>query len=138
MKFPIGTSNFMKGKKIMKKMILMAVALLSMTTATFAADENTTSTTAAAAYNLTNVNMSGLAKALKLDWDQEEAVDDIHKNFSADMMDAAAANKADRATLVDKAVKKDLRYMHAVLDTDQYHTYVMLLNATLNNRGLNK
>jgi hypothetical protein len=128
----------MKGKKIMKKMILMAVALLSMTTATFAADENTTSTTAAAAYNLTNVNMSGLAKALKLDWDQEEAVDDIHKNFSADMMDAAAANKADRATLVDKAVKKDLRYMHAVLDTDQYHTYVMLLNATLNNRGLNK
>ena len=138
MEFPIGASNFMKGKKIMKKMILMAVALLSMTTATFAADENTTSTTAAAAYNLTNVNMSGLAKALKLDWDQEEAVDDIHKNFSADMMDAAAANKADRATLVDKAVKKDLRYMHAVLDTDQYHTYVMLLNATLNNRGLNK
>ena len=128
----------MKGKKIMKKMILMAVALLSMTTATFAADENTTSTTAAAAYNLTNVNMSSLAKALKLDWDQEEAVDDIHKNFSADMMDAAAANKADRATLVDKAVKKDLRYMHAVLDTDQYHTYVMLLNTTLNNRGLNK
>ena len=128
----------MKGKKIMKKMILMAVALLSMTTATFAADENTTSTTAAAAYNLTNVNMSGLAKALKLDWDQEEAVDDIHNNFSADMMYAAAANKADRATLVDKAVKKDLRYMHAVLDTDQYHTYVMLLNATLNNRGLNK
>ena len=138
MEFPIGASNFMKGKKIMKKMILMAVALLSMTTATFAADENTTSTTAAAAYNLTNVNMSSLAKALKLDWDQEEAVDDIHKNFSADMMDAAAANKADRATLVDKAVKKDLRYMHAVLDTDQYHTYVMLLNATLNNRGLNK
>lgn len=138
MEFPIGASNFMKGKKIMKKMILMAVALLSMTTATFAADENTTATTAAAAYNLTNVNMSSLAKALKLDWDQEEAVDDIHKNFSADMMDAAAANKADRATLVDKAVKKDLRYMHAVLDTDQYHTYVMLLNATLNNRGLNK
>lgn len=50
-------------------MILMAVALLSMTTATFAADENASAANAASAYNM-NVNMSSLADALGLNIDQ--------------------------------------------------------------------
>ncbi|GAA6528823.1 hypothetical protein LPYR103PRE_07960 [Segatella asaccharophila] len=125
-----------KGKK-MKKMILMAVALLSMTTATFAANDEKEATATAAAYNM-NFNMNSLSNALGLEFDQEEAVEDVHHNFSAEMMNAAQAPKADRKTMVDKAINKDLRYMHSILSESQYHKYLQLLNVTLNNRGIEK
>ena len=63
----------------MKKLVVLAVALLSMTT-TFAADENASATNATAAYNM-NINMSSLADALALNIDQAEAVADVHKNL---------------------------------------------------------
>lgn len=118
----------------MKKIVVLAVALLSMTT-TFAADENASATTATAAYNM-NVNMGSLADALSLNLDQIDAVSDIHKNFTADMMNAAMASGDERKTMVDKAIMKDLKYMHAVLSQGQYRKYLLLLNTTLNNRGL--
>jgi hypothetical protein len=49
---------------------------------------------------------------------------------------AAYAKEEDRADMVDKAVKKDIRYMHYVLDDKQYKKYLLLLNVTLSNRGL--
>ena len=125
------TRKVKKGKKIMKKIMILAVALLSMTT-TFAADEATNAT---AAYNM-NVKMGSLANALSLNIDQAEAVADVHKNFTADMMNAATAAKDERTAMIDKAVIKDLKYMHSILNDSQYRKYVMLLNATLMNRGL--
>ena len=125
------TRKVKKGKKIMKKIMILAVALLSMTT-TFAAEEATNAT---AAYNM-NVKMGSLANALSLNIDQAEAVADVHKNFTADMMNAATAAKDERAAMIDKAVIKDLKYMHSILNDSQYRKYVMLLNATLMNRGL--
>ena len=118
----------------MKKLVVLAVALLSMTT-TFAADENASATNATAAYNM-NIKMGSLADALSLNIDQVDAVSDVHKNFTADMMNAASASKEDRAAMIDKAVIKDLKYMHSILNNTQYRKYVMLLNATLINRGL--
>ena len=115
----------------MKKLVVLAVALLSMTT-TFAAEEATNAT---AAYNM-NIKMGSLANALSLNLDQAEAVADVHKNFTADMMNAATATAEDRAAMIDKAVIKDLKYMHSILNDAQYRKYVMLLNATLVNRGL--
>ena len=64
------------------------------------------------------------------------AVADVHKNFTADMMNAATAKGEDRSAMIDKAVLKDLKYMHVILDNSQYRKYVMLLNTTLINRGL--
>ena len=122
-----------KGKKIMKKILVLVVALLSMATTTFAADENASATNAA--YNM-NVKMGSLADALSLNIDQTEAVADVHKNFTAEMMNAAVAPKEERAAMIDKAVLKDLKYMHGILNDAQYRKYVMLLNATLVNRGL--
>lgn len=118
----------------MKKIILMAVAMLSMTTATFAANEENE---AAEVYNM-NVNMGSLASALNLTIDQVDAVADVNKNFSAEMMNAASASKDERQALVKKAIDKDLQYMHTILDKEQYRKYVVLLNTTINNRGLNK
>ena len=126
------TRKVKKGKQIMKKIMIMAVAMFAMATTTFAAEENTNAT---AAFNM-NVKMGSLANALSLNLDQAEAVADVHKNFTADMMNAATATAEDRAAMIDKAVIKDLKYMHSILNDAQYRKYVMLLNATLVNRGL--
>ena len=114
----------------MKKIMVLAVAMFAMATATFAEETNAT-----AAYNM-NIKMSSLADALSLNIDQVEAVADVHKNFTADMMNAATAKGEDRSAMIDKAVLKDLKYMHVILDNSQYRKYVMLLNTTLINRGL--
>ena len=120
----------------MKKLVILAVALLSMTT-TFAADENASATTATAAYNM-NVNMGSLAQALTLNFDQVDAVSDVHKNFTAEMMNAAVAPADERQAMLTKAINKDLRYMHTILSDNQYRKYLMLLNTTLKNRGIIK
>ena len=52
------------------------------------------------------------------------------------MMNAATAKGEDRSAMIDKAVMKDLKYMHVILNNSQYRKYVMLLNTTLINRGL--
>lgn len=128
------TRKVEKGKKIMKKVMILAVAMFAMATTTFAADEATNAT---AAYNM-NVNMSSLADALALNIDQAEAVADVHKNFSAEMMNAAVAPAEERDAMVGKAINKDLKYMHSILNDKQYRKYLMLLNTTLKNRGVIK
>ena len=52
------------------------------------------------------------------------------------MMFAANAKADEVDALVRKAVNKDLQYMSYILNKEQYRKYVMLLNATMNNRGL--
>ena len=126
------TRKVKKGKKIMKKIMIMAVAMFAMATTTFAAEENTNAT---AAFNM-NIKMGSLANALSLNLDQAEAVADVHKNFTADMMNAAVAAGDDRKAMIDKAINKDLKYMHVILSNTQYRKYLMLLNATLVNRGI--
>lgn len=118
----------------MKKIVLMAVALLSMTTATFAAEEENE---AASAYNM-NVNVAALARTLDLTIDQTEAVNDVHKTFAADMLTAGRASEANRKEMVDKAIDKDLKYMKSILSKNQYHRYLLLLNTTLVNHGIEK
>jgi DNA helicase IV len=118
----------------MKKIVLMVVAMLSMTMV-YAENENANTTLAVEAYDMT-INMRKLAVTLDMTFDQMEAVEDIHRTFCAEMMFAAHANKDEREELVDKAVKKDVRYMRYVLKDEQYRKYLILLNATLRNRGL--
>lgn len=117
-------------------MILMVVAMLSMTTMTsYAENENANAAQNVEAYDMT-VNMRKLAVALDMTFDQMEAVQDIHYTFCAEMMMAAHANKDERKALIDQAVKKDVRYMRYVLNEKQYRKYLLLLNTTLHNRGL--
>lgn len=118
----------------MKRLFMVVVAMLSMTM-TFAENESTTSLNSTEAYNMT-VNMNKLSQALSLSKDQIESVAEVHKTFSAEMLFAAQANGDERQTMVDKAIKKDLAWMDYILNREQYHKYVMLLNITLVNRGL--
>ncbi len=118
----------------MKKIVLMVVAMLSMTMS-YAENENANAAQATNAYDM-HVNIRRLAVTLGLTDDQMEAVQDIHQNFCNEMMMAAQANGDERQQLLDQAVRKDIRYMRYVLDQKQYKYYLLLLNTTLTNRGL--
>jgi hypothetical protein len=120
----------------MKKMILTMVAMLSMTMA-YAEGENANSMNNVAAYDM-SVNMNKLSQALSLTADQREAVADINHTFAAEMMFAAQYSNDQRREMVKKAVEKNVAWMNYVLNDKQQRTYLMLLNTTINNRGLNK
>ena len=117
-------------------MILTMVAMLSMTTA-FAEGENAASVVNMEAYDL-NINMNKLSKALNLADDQKEAVAEIHHTFAAELRFAAEYGKNDRKAMMNHAIENDVKWMRYVLNNEQMRTYLMLLNTTLNNRGLNK
>ena len=113
------------------------VAMFSMTMA-FAEGENVNSVNNVAAYDM-SCNMNKLAEALSLTGDQREAVDNIYQTFAAEMMFAAQYYSNDqRNEMVKKAINKNIAWMNYVLNDKQRRTYLMLLNTTLNNRGLNK
>jgi hypothetical protein len=126
-------------KNATKKIVFTLAALMTMTLA-FAEGETKTNAAVAAEqakYEM-NVNVNALARTLNLDADEIDAVNFISADLKKDMQKAGEAQGEDRDNLYKKAIKHNLSYMHAVLDEDQYRTYVKLLNATLNNRGLNK
>ena len=133
---PPALSKEKKGKKMMKKMILMVVAMLSITT-TYAENENVSNVANVAAYDM-SVNIRKLGETLGLTSDQMEAVDNIHHTFSAEMLFAAQMNEEDRKAMVKKAIDKDVKNMRYILNEKQYHKYLLLLNVTLNNRGINE
>ena len=117
-------------------MILTIVAMLSMTMA-FAENENAASVNNVEAYDM-SVNMNKLSEALALNADQIEAVKEIHHTFAAEMMFAAQYNKEERDARVNEAIDKDVKWMRYVLNEKQMRKYLVLLNTTINNRGLRK
>lgn len=118
----------------MKRLFLVVVAVLSMNMA-FAENENNNSVNEMNAYDM-KVDIRRLGTALGLTTDQMESVADIHHTFCGEMMIASQAHKDDRKLLVDNAVVKDLKYMRYILTPEQFKKYRMLLNTTLNNRGI--
>ena len=101
----------------MKRLFLVVVAVLSMTT-TFAESESTDKTNNANAYDM-SVNLRRLGSTLGLTLDQMESVSDIHRTFCGEMIIAGQAHKDDRKVLVDEAVAKDLKYMSYILTPEQ-------------------
>lgn len=120
----------------MKRLFLIVMALLSMTM-TFAENEKLNSVDNANAYNM-SVNYVKLAETLDLSADQTEFVQDIHTSFCADMINASTANPDERKEMVKQAIAKDLKFMRNVLSENQYRKYLMLLNLTFSNRGLER
>ena len=117
-------------------MILTLVAMLSMTTA-FAEGETATVVSNVEAYDM-NINMDKLSYALNLADDQKEVVENIHHTFAAEMNFAAQYGHGEREALVKRAIDNDVKWMRYVLNEDQMRKYLILLNTTINNRGLNK
>jgi len=120
----------------MKRLFLVVVAMLSMS-ATFANEESVNSVNNVDAYDM-SVNIRRLGVCLGLTIDQMESVADVHRVFCAEMKAAGSAENVNRQKMVNDAVSKDAKYMHYILDKNQYNKYMLLINATLTNRGLVK
>lgn len=100
----------MKGKKIMKKMFLTLVAVMSMTMA-FAEGENTVATNTVAAYDM-KVNYSKLAEALGSSMDQLESVEDVHKTSALKWWMQLMLLRMIVRTWLTRLLKRTLKYMH--------------------------
>ena len=117
-------------------MILTMVAMLSFTTA-FADGDAANTVSNVEAYDM-NINMNKLSSALELADDQKEVVENIHHTFAAEMNFAAQYGETEREALVKRAIDNDVKWMRYVLTDTQMRKYLVLLNTTINNRGLNK
>ena len=81
-------------------------------------------------------DVNRLAAKLDLDAYQMEAVQVIQDCFNNEVQEAATSRGLQRRHLVHQAVRKDVQQMRRVLNEDQFDTYMMLLGATLKNKGL--
>ena len=119
----------------MKKIVLMVTAMM-VTTFCLAKTENTNSVVSnTESYDMT-VDMRRLAVTLGLTFDQMEAVQLVHDKFNDEMHEAALLQGWEREVQTHKAVRKDIQYMHYVLNDKQFRTYMKLLGTTLHNKGL--
>lgn len=120
----------------MKKIVLALFAALCMTTVS-AANLKDNEINSAKAYEV-NFNIYSLSQALNLKQSQTELLQNAQESFSDDMRKAKyAKDEAGRKAAIDNALMRNVKYMSEVLDKAQYRKYLMLLNATIVNRGLN-
>lgn len=133
-----------KGKK-MKKIVLMMIAMMSMTVA-FAenGDENKDAKKAEVvaiaprnSYNM-SMNYDKLARTLRLDEEQMVPVALVHNRFVRNMRKAADADANLRERMVKKAANREFAEMSYILTRDQMDTFRAMITATLENRGLVK
>ena len=116
-------------------MILTAAVVLSMTAAMAKTKNVEARMGYSNAYDF-NVSTYSLAKTLNADQSQYDKMLFINDMLHTDMRRAGYARRAKRQEKVDEAIKRNLSGMKSVLNEQQYKKYLMLLNATLINRGL--
>lgn len=119
----------------MKKIVLTLAALLSVAS-TFAANEKETAVEAHK--YVMEFSPASMSRALDLSVTQYDDVAAGEETF-ADETRAASRKKTqeERTAEFNKAVLRNVKYMRGVLNESQYRTYLMLLNTTIANRGLN-
>ena len=121
----------------MKKYFLMLVMLFTMSVYSFAEDNNATEIERIERYNV-KVNTKKLADYLQLSSDQFEAVESVTDEFSNDLMFAAIQDgDATRNAVTKNLIDKNVKYMSYILNKNQMHKYLLVLNATINNRNIN-
>ena len=122
----------------MKKYLIMLVMLFTMSVYSFAEDNNATEIERIERYNV-KVNTKKLADYLQLTSDQFDAVETITDEFSNDLMFAAVQNSDSTRSMITKnLIEKNVKYMSYILNKNQMRKYLVVLNATMNNRGILK
>ena len=120
----------------MKKVILMLVMLFTMSMYSFAEDANANEVNVIEQYDL-KVNLRKLGLFLQLSSDQMDGMTTVETEFQNDLMFAAVeCTKENRKAVTKNAINKHLQHVHYVLNKEQYHKYLMLLNATIRNRKI--
>lgn len=121
----------------MKKFVFMVALMLATNTANILAGENSVNETENVENYCIHVNEKSLSKSLGMSKDQMEICSDVIKEFESDMVFASSNAKGEsRKAVTRNAIMKNMRYMKMFLDEAQYKKYVLILNTTLVNRGI--
>lgn len=83
-----------------------------------------------------SVNNNSVARYLNLDEVQDEQMVYIFDRFDNDLRRVASSKEAKRTERFMKALSFNLSASHKVLNDEQYHKYLVILNNTLRNKGL--
>ena len=120
----------------MKKVFLMMVMLFTLSVSMFAEDNNATEIERIEKYDI-KVNTKKLGDYLHLSSVQYDAVETAANELSSDLMFAAVeCSNTGRAKVTRNAVDKNVKYMSYVLTPEQMRKYLLVLNATMNNRNI--
>lgn len=120
----------------MKKYFLMVVMLFTMSLCSFAEDANTDEINKVERYDI-KINLRRLGTFLDLNTDQIESVESIENEFHNDLMFAAVENLKDtRISVTRNVINKHIKHMRYILNDEQMHKYLIVLNATVRNREL--
>lgn len=121
----------------MKKFVFMVALMLATNAANILASENSVNETENVENYYIHVNEKSLSKSLGMSQDQMEICSDVIKEFENDMVFASSNAKGEsRKAVTRNAIMKNMRYMKMFLDEAQYKKYVLILNTTLVNRGI--
>lgn len=121
----------------MKKFVFMAALILATNTANVLASDNSVNETENVENYYIHVNEKSLSKSLGMSKDQMEICSDVIKEFENDMVFASSNAKGEsRKAVTRNAIMKNMSYMKMFLDEAQYKKYVLILNTTLVNRGI--
>ena len=121
----------------MKKFVFMVALMLATNTANILASDNSVNETENVENYYIHVNEKSLSKSLGMSKDQMEICSDVIKEFENDMVFASSNTKGEsRKAVTRNAIMKNMRYMKMFLDEAQYKKYVLILNTTLVNRGI--
>ena len=120
----------------MKKYFIMLVMLFTINVAMFAEDNNVTEIERIEKYDI-KVNNRKLANYLELNEDQMDAVEAVTTEFTNDLKFAAVeCSDTNRKAVKKNLIDKNVKHMSYILNKEQYHKYLVVLNATLNNKRL--
>ena len=121
----------------MKKFVFMVALMLATNTANVLASDNSVNETENVENYYIHVNEKSLSKSLGMSKDQMEICSDVIKEFENDMVFASSNTKGEsRKAVTRNAIMKNMRSMKMFLDEAQYKKYVLILNTTLINRGI--
>ena len=114
----------------MKRLFLSVLTALSAV-GTFAGNESSDNASKLDSYRLEVNNWK-----LSLDNSQIAGITQAHDELSKEMRRASFASDGNRKEMLDEALRKDALYVKKLLSRRQYQQYLMILNATMQNRGL--
>ena len=121
----------------MKKIMLTLVAVLSMSISAFASNVSARESSYMLSDSIRSININSLAKYLELSAENKKTFGNVYDTFKNKMNKALKMEDSkEKNEMIDKAIRYDLRNVASMLDSEQYHKYLRIFNATLKNKGI--
>lgn len=120
----------------MKKNLFIAVSAIMMATANVKGEEIVNlSATPKVNYKL-EVPMRSMSRYLNLDENQQQLMQGVSDDFQYAVACLEDASAEQRPAHMKKALRTHLSYTREVLKPEQYRRYLIILNNTMKNKGL--